>query len=221
VEQGKLNISNVSMAPDLPGLYAWYAEVRLGQQDWMQKLQDDEDLGESRLREALDAFSYLLARQRLSVEASSHFSTKWRGVLEEFISSRVGSANTANFATTLSSPARRELLVSIISTAAPVFAHPLYIGVADSLKTRLRQHSDEFFSLREAQRESPAAFEGYASEQNFAQRAFRLGLKQEHLSVYFTPIKIEGDLDRLAIRETLEAAEGLLNRWSMPLLGRK
>lgn len=221
MELVKLNISNVVLAPDLPGIYAWYAEVQLGQQDWVQQFEGDEDVGERRLRDVLDSFGYLLTRQRLSVEARSHFSTRWRGDLEEYIHSRVASANSKLYASTLEDSERRELLVSVISAASPVFAHPLYIGVADSLRVRLRQHSDEYFGLREAQRESPSDFEDYTNEQNFAQRAFRLGLKEEHLSVFFKPIEVTGNLDREAIRQTLEAAEGLLNRWSMPLLGRK
>jgi hypothetical protein len=113
------------------------------------------------------------------------------------------------------------LLVEVITAACPVFSHPLYIGVADSLRIRLKDHADEYFNLRAAQSESPQEFTDYRSEQTFAQRAFRLGLKEENLMVYFRPIEVDEKLGQEATRETLEAAEWILNRWATPLLGRR
>jgi hypothetical protein len=221
VEQNTLNIASVSAAPDLPGIYAWYAEIKLGPPDWIEHIDEEQDLGEVRLRSALESFSFFFARQRLSVEARSHFNVTWTGDLTEDLARRLAAAESKLLSASLQSAARRELLVRIVGAASPVFSHPLYIGVADSLRTRLRQHSDEFFNLREAQRQAPGNFTEYANEQTFAQRAFRLGLKEENLTVHFTSIDLTSALDRDAVRQTLESAEWLLNHWSTPLLGRK
>jgi hypothetical protein len=212
-----LNISNVSMAPDRPGIYAWYAEIKVGLPDWIGDHNDEQDLGATRLRKALDAFSSYFTRHRLNVEARSYFSTRWRGDLEDIGRTAQSRAVTES----LQAADRRELLVSVISSACPVFTNPLYIGVADSLRQRLKQHSEEYFGLRDAQRNAPDAFAEYGKQETFAQRAFRLGLKEENLKVFLKPIEVIGNLDREAVRETLEAGEWLLNQWSTPLLGRK
>ena len=96
----------------MPGIYAWYADIKLGRLDWIETLEGDRDLGETRLKGALDAFSSYFGRQRLDVEAHAHFSTIWQGSLEEDPKSRGLKSQSKIVSTSLQSSARRELLVS-------------------------------------------------------------------------------------------------------------
>lgn len=49
-------------------------------------------------------------------------------------------------------PRTREILLKVLQVATPILAAPVYIGVATSLRTRLRQHTDMLYKLSEASR---------------------------------------------------------------------
>jgi hypothetical protein len=124
---------------------------------------------------------------------------------------------------TSSEPLRREL-VSILQSAQPALAAPLYIGVTNSLRRRLREHVTLYNDLRDDVSRNPErladlkrATENQRTE--FAHRVVAAEFEPENLSVYAWPYT--SSLSQAEIDSLLKSAEWLLNRWYRPTLGRE
>jgi hypothetical protein len=111
-----------------------------------------------------------------------------------------------------------------LQSSQPFLTAPLYIGVTNSLKRRLREHADLYNELRDSVANEPErlldikrATETHRTE--FAHRAVAAEFEPENLSVYVRTHSSSlpaSDVDRL-----LRSAEWLLNRWHRPILGRE
>lgn len=237
----RYTIANIGKAPTVPGLYAWYGVIVAGAPDWEMDLYEGQDRGELNSRRVLKNHTARYRGPELEITAAGGFSTAWQGniqdssnrglqeVLEAMIAtpSEGDSVPAPKLQQTLSSPDARKLLFRALSASNPVFAAPLYIGVAEDLANRLRQHSKMLLKLWEACakdasrlqqiRENPK-FKG-----QFAVRAIERGFSPESVEVWVLPLEHfnEDNLNDTQLRTTAEALEWLLNRWHRPPLGRR
>lgn len=119
----------------------------------------------------------------------------------------------------------RELLVSLLDTAFPLFCSPLYLGKAtdQSLRARLQQHRDHFLDLWERYVNDRQYIERIEYPKDFAERAIKLGFSPEDLfcvTLYPDGAKI-ANLKAEDLSHLIESAEWRLNRWATPILGRQ
>lgn len=233
-----LSLSEVDEAPEKPGLYAWYGSLALYRADFRDDIVEGRNRGPMRLIQSLMRHTsrFNLRPRRLS--SRSEFGGRWRGELHD-----VGRANilqtlscltetqpvyhsgmSRSIDSAMESEETRHALVSILQLAQPRLAAPLYIGVTNSLRRRLKEHADFYFELQDSIQGDPEALsklkkfvESRRSE--FAQRAVAAEFDAEHLSVYIQPF--DGDLPADKADEVLRTAEWLLNRWYRPILGRE
>jgi hypothetical protein len=229
-----LGFLDLATAPDSPGLYAWYGALSLSPADYRDEVVDGVNLGPRRLRQSLARHTTRFDPRPRRLSARSEFGGRWRGELhdtgraairrlllgpsvsDEGIEEALGAATSSELL-------RREL-VSILQSAQPYLTAPLYIGVTNSLRRRLREHADLYNELRDAVAGEPErlmnikrATENTRTE--FAHRAVAAEFEPENLSVYVWPYASSlsaNDVDRL-----LRSAEWLLNRWHRPVLGRE
>lgn len=201
----------LDQAPDRPGIYAWYHEVRLTNADVDQFVQQIKKL-EGKARPAV-VESYL--RERVfEPYKESPYQIALRGGLKPEYGGHVNHQPRVSKTTVETLAERpdgireiRELLRQMV----PVFASPIYIGVATrSLRMRLLQHQKMITEYRE----SPAANVPEDEDHSFAYEAVcERGLSPLELIVYAmeTPVS----------REIQLVAEYIFNRINYPLCGRR
>jgi hypothetical protein len=231
---------NVDEAPESPGLYAWYGLLNAGPQDWELNLAAGEDLGAQACRTLLQQHSSRFASPPLRLEARGTFSSIWRGDLRDASAERLRTILAGEVAavekdptsdenqqrlldSVLASSKLREILLGILKAATPILSAPMYIGVAMSLRARLRQHVDMLFKLASTAPASPRERERLLADSRFASRAIGMGFSADTLSVWTLNLAslYPDHSDQEALRVVAETAEWLLNRWHRPLLGRR
>jgi hypothetical protein len=201
-------------------------------------LADGEDLGDQASRSLLQRHSTRFASPPLKIDARGAFFTGWRGDIQDSTQDKLRAAlagkTTANEQGTgelepsqldsvLASPQHREILIGILQLATPILSSPIYIGVAKSLRTRLRQHVDVLFKLANAAPATAEERDRLLSDSRFASRAVGMGFSADTLSVWTLNLSAAypGKSNTDALRAVAETAEWLLNRWHRPLLGRR
>lgn len=201
-------LTEVGRAPNVPGVYVWYGCLVLG----------DADLARTEsLLSVLDGLSARLERQRMSLTASLNFGLAWDGSIEA-VSELPDRASMLGAGL---APDARQLVSDLLISAQHLFFQPLYIGKAEkSLRQRLGQHAGEFLRLRAIQTDIPVgtAVEG---EDDFAQRAAKLGFSEDNLCCYALPVGNGLTLDDAEVGKAVSLVESYLNHWAAPLLGRK
>lgn len=232
----------VDEAPDKPGLYAWYGLLKVGPQDWEVSLVDGEDAGQRACRTLLQRHTARYTRLPLNLEAQGTFGSSWKGKLHDLTAEKlrgilagdqpkdIGDNNENKAYQTaienvLSSSMLRKVMLEVLQVATPILTAPVYIGVASSLRTRLRQHTEQLFRFSEAVARSPDARETLinASKSTFASRALSMGFTPDTLTVWtlnLAPMYPDKE-DQEALRTVAEACEWLLNRWHRPILGKR
>lgn len=221
-------------APDAPGLYAWYGHLDAGPVDWELDPAAGEDKGRERLLALLNHHSARNNPPPLELRATANLNLGWRGDLDSTAATSVrevmddmrddeGSGPSA-LKRTLGSPVRREALVHALWQATPILSAPLYVGVTESLESRLRDHLDDLRRALDVVRRSPESREILRRRgKTFGARAVGAGYDLESLRVFtlnFDDV-LDGQLDAAQARTVAEAAEWLLNRWQRPPLGRR
>jgi hypothetical protein len=231
-------VETVGMAPDSPGIYAWYSSPTIGKADWAMIFEDGVDVGSSRLGQSISRHTERHNLLPLQVDAVAGFSATFKGIIEDYSyfikgdggqDSAIGNSKLQDV---LSNPTWRGTLVQALMLSSVFFASPIYIGVAKSLQTRLGQHSRKLLKLTEGvkndqtKRENLLKKSGEATVDNaFATRAVGKGFSPENLiavTMRFDMLKLEGasaSLSEEDMRSIAEAAEWLLNRWHRPVLG--
>jgi hypothetical protein len=241
----RLTIDEIRQAPASPGLYAWYGTIVAGPPDWEQDLQGDKDQGEVNSRQLLRSHTSRYHGPKLEVQATGGFSTVWSGSIEDSSNQKLQEVLDSEqrweddpddpdfyhpapkLQQTLADPASRKLLFQALGVCTPVFASPLYIGIAKNLNARLGQHSRMMFKLWDVYSRDPAKFELVLQNQKFkgqfAVRAVQRGFSPETVEVWTFPLETinEDHLSREQLRVIAEALEWLLNRWHRPPLGRR
>lgn len=224
----------LAKCPDSPGLYAWYGTLTLSPADYRDEVIDGYNWGPARTRQSLARHTSRFDPRPRRLSGRSEFGGRWRGELLD--------AGRASVRRTLLEPMsedagpglhlskvtgdetlRREL-AAILQSAQPYLTAPLYIGVTNSLRRRLKEHADLYNELRDTVSREPDRLLDIkrASEMRrteFAHRAVAAEFEPENLSVYVQPYA--SDLRPSEVDSLLRSAEWLLNRWHRPFLGRE
>lgn len=237
----RYTIAEIGNAPTSPGLYAWYGVVVAGAPDWVMDLHMGQDRGEQNSRRLLKNHTARYRGPDLNITATGGFSTSWSGriqdssnqVLQELLEptetpavDEDDDAPAPKLRNTLSSPEARKLLFKALKQSAPVFAAPLYIGVAENLLNRLTQHKRRLLKLWDICNKEPGklvALQNTEYQGEFSVRAIERGFSPESVEVWVLALEHlnEDKLSDAQLRTTAEALEWLLNRWHRPPLGRR
>lgn len=233
----------ISQAPTATGLYAWYASLNAGPRDWELEINDGADIGIERLKNLLRRQTDRLGFRSLEAVATGAFSQTWTGqlndqtsdLLKDILAAESGGAQknenydkkrAPKLQSSLESRDSRLLLVKALELAIPCLSAPIYVGVAEDLKSRLSSHANQLNTLSAAVARNPDIRDRLRSESksNFAIRVIASGFLPANLRVLTlnlellaTDLKIENSDPRTVA----EAAEWILNRWNRPYLGRR
>lgn len=198
------DIGEISSAPHAPGVYVWFARLTLGEADLTCRESFWQVIAET---------TRVLKPQKLTVKASSYFSLAWSGPLDPNENEQIKVRSSLG-------ERERRLVWSILKTAQPVFMQPLYVGMAEiSLRNRLKSHVKEYYRLRDTIRMNEAAI--YEGEDDFAQRAIKMGLLEDQLYCNTIEVHDHKNYTKDEIIRSVSLAESCLNNWSAPKLGRK
>ncbi len=224
---------NSDLAPAGPGIYAWYAHVPLGVNDWRPNLVDGSDAAASAFHRGLSKYASAHRPPPIELVGSGTYDLRWEGTLHlgAVTDARAGEASSllgARMDFVMEDPDSRQRLLSLMRAAPPIFATPLYIGVATNLRARLGEHKRDYESAKAAIRSDPTRsahmqFEG----KSFGERLAGCGLTLDSVEVWVLQAQLH-EPDRSAetraampARVVAQAAEWILQRVFQPALGRK
>lgn len=194
-------------APNAPGLYAWYIDPRLRVAD----LNDPE-----RTTQNLLQLAEWVRLAGLDVAADGHLSLQFAGRLEhQSVCWQEDKPFTDLVSTIISDPDHRECFAELLSVSSPLFATPLYIGVATHLRTRLAQHKNAILKYASIHHER----DGHS----FAGEIQKRGIPPNRLVVHcMTADSLKfSKLDLDTSKKVAEAVESALNRMYFPAFGRR
>lgn len=223
-------------APETPGIYAWYSVLAIGPKDWELDIIGGVDRGIERLGQVLARHSSRFSTPPLEVSAIGRFTASWKGRLfsdgvqqmQRSLSTTSQEPSTSShppfLSQVLAGPHLRKALVDILGLATPLLSSPLYIGVSDDLRRRLREHAGMLQRCAKVVARDPSARERLLEEDTqFAFRAIGSGLTLENLEVWTLDLSsaLAKQYSNQDLRTLAEAAEWLLNRWHRPLHGKR
>jgi hypothetical protein len=207
-----LNWSEVELAPEGPGVYAWYSRLVIAKADVegvIKRVKDAQSKGEAAARQeveaALDRFIYSPYRE-------TPYQVSLRGQLKPKFSGEVQHEpikSDSLIGRLASNPERFRTVADVLKTAAPWFTAPLYIGMATNLRGRLRQHRNKIVELRDFQ--SQASIDDHL-EAGFANQVVARNFDPTNLFVYVAELSVDtGEHNDI---------ENILNRINYPIFGR-
>lgn len=231
-------VDDIDEVAAAPGLYAWYGlppdspldlETPAGTREWL--------AGATRRVE----------EPALNSEATGRLSAKWRGTLADtslsFLLESIDSQNDIQEEPTVEAteddvvsdtPGRRTalqhtladdgfrlIMASILRSAAPALASPIYVGMSTNLSTRLSRHRKDIFRFYEALEGDESVRERFRVHARFGARAVGYGFSSETLLVLVREVPELSGLPIEDCRRLLLSAEWFLNRWYRPLLGKR
>ncbi|WEH16316.1 hypothetical protein [Streptomyces sp. VNUA24] len=226
---------DVDQAPETPGLYAWYVSFRASPHDWKMKPSPEGD-------QAIEGFLRLLRKYAgyyeplpIALRGRGSYGVAWEGELEldtplrdpdegSHAASAEEDKRLAILMNSLASEERRRVMATILEMASPVFSSPLYIGVAENLRERLRTHRRDFTKAYDWLREHPEDAETVRTKgKTFGARAAARNMAMGHLEAWVIDLGDQADnaVTIKHLRNTAESAEWLLHRLYAPILGRQ
>lgn len=215
-----LNWHEIAAAPEAAGIYAWYFKPELTDYDidsLVAELNENEgkssetycrDLVRRFLKKRI--FRYFEQKPYL-VELSGQLKPRYRGEIEHQPDLDLSDVLIDRI---LKDPSRLNKLKVPLSITTPMFASPLYIGMADRLRTRLASHKKLISSLENSDFYNSTFFADYElslSEKNFAERVKAREIPSSRLFVVAQVISPPSDPNDV---------ENILNRIYFPVLGR-
>jgi hypothetical protein len=200
----------IGSVSEQPGVYAWYYNPRFATFD---RKALEEALETDPQPSTVEAF---IERHLFRYFKESPYEATIRGQLKatyvgELAETRLMSPDLAR--RLAEDAARRAVLWDALELMAPLFAAPLYIGMARNLRTRLRQHKSLIEGGLEKLHVSPQGNERITRDAGFATEVLRRRIPTERLSVFILTLPREA-------KETAADVENLLNRINYPVLGR-
>lgn len=207
-----LNWSEIDLAPETPGVYAWYSRLVISKADIdaiIIRIKEAKLIGDAEARieveNALERFIFNPYRETpYQVTLRGPLKPKYNGeILHE-----PGKSDSL-IARLASHPERFRKISEVLKTAAPWFTAPLYIGMAINLRSRLKQHRNKIVELRDLQTTGSG---GDVFEAGFANQVVARNFDPTNLFVHFAEVNVEtGEHNDL---------ENILNRINYPIFGR-
>jgi hypothetical protein len=203
--------AEIGDAPETSGVYAWYYSPEVTDFDLNRTIADvqaasDRFEAEGLIRAMLDERIFRFFREEpYNAELSGALKPSFSGALEHHapVSHSLASRLAAD-------PERLRTIRSVLTLSAPMFASPLYIGMATVLRTRLARHKELIEKFRSAvPRDGQTS---RSSDAGFAWQVAKRKIPPERLFVF--TCSIAGD-DGTAVD-----VENILNRICYPILGR-
>jgi hypothetical protein len=207
-----LTWSEIDLAPETPGVYAWYSRLVISKADIdaiFKRVSEAKLIGDARARaeveDALDRFIFSPYRE-------TPYQVALRGQLKPKYSGEVAhepSKSESLVGRLAANPDRFRAISEILKTAAPWFTAPLYIGMAINLRSRLKQHRNKIVELRDLQ--GHGSFDE-ATEAGFANQVVARNFDPTNLFVHIAEVNVDsGEHNDL---------ENILNRINYPIFGR-
>lgn len=224
----RLSAFDVELAPQAPGIYAWYAQLALSVDDWHPRIKDGIDLAARDLDRAIADYAQVHSPEPVALRGDGSYGLNWSGEIRrdnisDHIEGNFANAVDSHLSRVSPNPEGRKLLTALLHAATPIFASPLYIGVATNLRVRLSQHKADYELAKTEIHNDPSSsnrlqFHG----SSFGARVAGAGVQMECLECWILPT---GDIidskesDRHQ-RNVAEVAEWVLQRIFLPVLGR-
>lgn len=207
-----LTWSEIDLAPETPGVYAWYSRLVISKADIeaiVKRVNEAKLIGEAKAREevedALDRFIFSPYRE-------TPYQVALRGQLKPKFSGEVAhepGRSESLVGRLAANPERFRAISDILKTAAPWFTAPLYIGMAINLRSRLKQHRNKIVELRDLQGHGSI---DDATEAGFANQVVARNFDPTNLFVHIAEVNVDtGEHNDL---------ENILNRINYPIFGR-
>jgi hypothetical protein len=205
--------SEIDLAPEAPGIYAWYSRLAISKADIeavIKRVNAAKQIGDAEARieveEALDRFIFNPYRE-------TPYQVSLRGQLKPKFIGEVAHQPTKSdtlIGRLVNNPERLRAIASILKTAAPWFTAPLYIGMAINLRSRLRQHRNKIIELRDVQG-GHSTFDD-AADAGFASQVVARNFDPTNLFVHIAEINVDSSEHN--------DLENILNRINYPIFGR-
>ncbi|MBN4927159.1 hypothetical protein IEU95_09965 [Hoyosella rhizosphaerae] len=221
-------------APSAPGIYAWYARMQTGSEDWKIRTQDGRDVSTDAFADLLRQYASYHQPRPIPLRGEASYGGRWAGSLAleqplDFISEMRSNGEdlpdeASDLYDTISSESGRKILATMLDQAIPVFSSPMYIGVAKDLNDRLLRHRTDFDKGVQWLSKNPGEAESLATRaKNFGLRAAAKGLAMEQLEVWVieTSPSGMGDVDAVQLRSIAHTTEWLLHKIFAPVLGKR
>lgn len=207
-----LSWSEIELAPETPGIYAWYSRLVISKADIegiiknVQIAKEESDAkAQAVVEDALDRFIYSPYRE-------TPYQVSLRGQLKPKFSGELlhePSKSDSLISRLALNPERFRTIAEVLRSAAPWFTAPLYIGMAINLRSRLKQHRNKIVELRDLQ---GIASIDEATEAGFANQVFARNFDPSNLFVHIAEVNVDtGEHNDL---------ENILNRINYPIFGR-
>jgi hypothetical protein len=207
--------------PTSPGVYAWYyrhtfykADIETLLAD-LTKLAAAPDGGREAREKRVEAF---LQYYLFNFFLEEPYQVSIRGALKptyEGTASHVAMITAGLVERITTDPARLWHLQSVLNSAVPEFAAPIYIGLSSDMRKRIRRHCSLMHKYKEVEgrdlREEELS-DDEKSDHSFACEVIRRGFLLDKLEVSVRVINAPGDIHL--------DAENILNRINFPLCGR-
>lgn len=209
--------ADIVNAPALPGVYAWYYSPEITDYDLEQTI--------SRLKEYRDAdrsAAEALVRETLDNRVFRHFredpykaviegplKPTYTGTLEHMF--RISSGLVGRI---VDDPDRLRTIRNVLDMSAPMFASPLYMGMAKDLRIRLATHKSLIERYRRHHRQEAEPIRD--TEAGFAWQIAKRKIPPDRLIVFTCTTAATTAADD----KTAVDIENILNRVYYPILGR-
>jgi hypothetical protein len=207
-----LKWSEIDLAPETPGVYAWYSRLAISKADIdsiIKRINEAKLVNEANARaeveNALDRFIFSPYRE-------TPYQVALRGQLKPKFTGEVihePSRSESLVGRLATNPERFRTISDLMKTAAPWFTAPLYIGMAINLRSRLKKHRNRIVELRDLQ--GSGAYDDVA-DAGFANQVVSRNFDPTNLFVQIAEVNVEsGEHNDL---------ENILNRINYPIFGR-
>lgn len=213
----KLGWINLSQAPAVPGVYAWYYQPEITDFDLNTAVSDIQRLAGQGDREGAKAVVVALLNERImSYFRQDPYEILLTGPLKprhSGVAKHEQRLSPELVERLVNEPHRLRPLRDILAGSAPHFASPIYVGMSDNLRVRLLRHRTLIERYRQEDfRRSLEMVTGHSEDAGFARRVVSRKIPPDRL---FAMICEADDVDGLHVD-----AENLLNRMYYPILGR-
>lgn len=203
--------ADLANAPDGPGVYAWYYSPEITDFDLNRTIESarsahDRAEAESVIRGMLDGRLFHYFREEpYTASVSGPLKPTYVGSLEHDTA-----ASSSLVSRLAAEPDRLRTIRDVLALSAPMFASPLYIGMATVLRNRLSRHKELIERFR-----SVVPRDGHVSRNSdagFAWQVAKRKIPPERLFVYTCSMTSDDG--------TAVDIENILNRICYPILGR-